>query len=179
MIRQILLFRLNIYLRITTIELILTSFLLCGCSDPKPADPMCRLSEAIQADPPEDAACIIRAANRLLVLTLDGDGKYTLPGGHTEQQQSAQCTAHYRTWMQTGFNVEVKQYLGSNAQGMRYYQCNLSDDFGADINQFPVPDWAPLQISRIDLIDPFAIEEKQWQKENQLTTIRDMFNQIK
>lgn len=178
MIRQILRFRLNIYLKITTIELIVLSFLLSSCSDPKPADPMCRLGEAIQADPPDDAACIIRIDDRLLVLALETDGKYTLPGGYSMLQQSAQCTAHHHTWMQTGFNVEVKQYLGSNAQGMRYYQCNLAADITGELDHFQVPDWAPLKINKIVIIDPFAIEERQWHRDNQLTAIRGMFNQV-
>lgn len=178
MIRQILRFRLNIYLKLTTFELILTSFLLCACSDQKPADPMCRLEESIQADPPDAAACVIRVGDRLLVLTLEPDRKYTLPGGYALQQQSAQCTAHHHTWMQTGFNVEVKQYLGSNAQGMRHYQCDLADDFSGELEHFPVPDWAPLKLNEIITIDPFAIEERQWHRENQLITIRSMFNQV-
>jgi hypothetical protein len=140
---------------------------------------MCRLAQTIATDPPGDAACLIRVDDRLLVLNLESDGKYTLPGGHSQLQQSAQCTAHHRTWMQTGFNVEVSQYLGSNTQGMRYYQCNLAGDFNGEISHFPVPDWAPLQISRIEFIDPFAIEEKKWHEEKQLTTIRAMFNQVK
>lgn len=140
---------------------------------------MCRLAETLQADPPDDGACLIRVENRLLVISLEADGKYVLPGGYSQPQQSAQCTAHHHTWMQTGFNVEVRQYLGTNAQGKHFYQCNLAGDFSGELTHFPVPDWAPLQISRIEFIDPFAIDERQWHGGNELTVIRGMFNKVK
>ncbi|GAC15404.1 hypothetical protein GLIP_2783 [Aliiglaciecola lipolytica E3] len=101
-----------------------------------------------------------------------------MPGGTSDTVESAKCTAHRETWEETGFNVEVGQWLGTNQNGMRFYECKLAGNFSADMTEFPVPDWAQVEVSTIQLVDPFATEANQWRFPQQMTAIREMFNRV-
>ncbi|GAA0855325.1 hypothetical protein GCM10009114_13980 [Aliiglaciecola litoralis] len=105
-------------------------------------------------------------------------GKYDVPGGTSNGSESAQCTAHRETWEETGFNVEVGEWLGQNDQGMQYYACKLAGDFDGTITEFSPPPWSSMEVSAITLIDPFAISGKQWRFEDRLIHLRDMFNRV-
>lgn len=93
--------------------------------------------------------------------------------------ESAQCAAHRHTWKTTGFNVEVGKYLGSDETDTQYYQCTPAGNFTGELQTFPVPEWASSKVSNIQLIDPFATQNNDWQGENRMVRVRDMFNQIK
>jgi hypothetical protein len=99
-----------------------------------------------------------------------------LPFGVIRHDESAQCAAHRHTWQTTGFNVEVGKYLGSDETNTQYYQCTLAGNFTGKLQTFPVPSWARSKVSSIQLIDPFAIQNRNWQGKNRLERLRDMFN---
>lgn len=147
-----------------------------------PSTPFCRVKSDIQlpvsAKMPANAACIIRLDGKLLTITHRLSGKYDVPGGTSDHTETPQCTAHRETWEETGFNVEVGEQLGLNKNGMQYYSCILSGNFSGELQTFPVPEWSKSEVESIQLIDPFAIKDKQWRFENRLVQLRRMFNQV-
>ncbi|WP_188689026.1 NUDIX hydrolase [Bowmanella pacifica] len=152
-------------------------FFLLACSSEPPADPMCRVKEQTKEATPGNAACLIKIDKWLLTIGHRHSGKLDLPGGLSNGDESAQCTAHRETWEETGFNVEVGAFLGSNEAGFRFYACQLHGDFGSDIKEFPVPQWSRLEVSSIQLTDPFEIQSHDWRYEDELLQIRALFNQ--
>ncbi len=163
--------RLAVYLSISV-------FGLTGCSEPAPSDPACRVKEHTFPSKISNAACIIRLDGQLLSVTHRLSNKFDLPGGTSDGSESAQCTAHRETWEETGFNVEVGQWLGENDNGMQYFACKLAGNFDGSLTEFALPNWSNTEISSIQLIDPFAISDKQWRFPDRLIKLRDMFNQV-
>lgn len=162
------------------ISILLISFTsLVSCTSEIPSQPMCRVDQDHYENVSANAACVIRVGKNILALTHRTSGKFDLPGGTSDgEQESAQCTAHRETWEETGFNVEVGQFLGSNANGFRFYACTLDDDFGGEFVSFPVPGWANIEVKTIQLINPFVTTPNEWRFPDQLIKIRGMFNQI-
>ncbi|MDF2180389.1 NUDIX domain-containing protein [Aliiglaciecola sp. CAU 1673] len=101
-----------------------------------------------------------------------------LPSDKVKTGESAQCAAHRATWETTGFNVEVGTFLGADSDGVRVYGCQLQGSFGAEFVEFPVPAWAEDNIQSIKLIDPYEIQFRDWQKEEDLLLIRAYFDQV-
>lgn len=170
-IRHSMLNRLVIYLCISAIGLI-------GCQQEIPSDPACRVKEQEKPKTIANAACIIRLDDQLLTVTHRMTGRFDVPGGTTDMSESSQCTAHREVWEETGFNVEVGEWLATSTQGMRFYSCKLAGHFDGELQTFPVPPWSTTEIDEIQLLDPFAISDKDWRFPNQLPLIRDMFNQV-
>ncbi|GAB2692825.1 hypothetical protein GCM10027170_25740 [Aliiglaciecola aliphaticivorans] len=117
--------------------------------------------------------------DKLVTITQRLSGKLDLPGGTSDTLESAKCTAHRETWEETGFNVEVQQWLGTSNNGMRFYECHLAANFDGSFTEFPVPDWANIEVASIQLVDPFTTEFNQWRYPQELTQIRQMFNKVK
>ena len=139
---------------------------------------MCRVNPEHNEDIVGTAACLIRIQDQLLVILEHTSNKYTLPGGKSIKSESAQCTAHRQTWAKTGFNVLVGEYLATDNNGLRYYECTSGGNFVGQIQSFPVPEWAHANVEAIVLIDPFSSTQDEWLDHGQLILIRDMFNQI-
>jgi hypothetical protein len=125
------------------------------------------------------SACLIRLNNQLLSVQYTHSEKFDVPAGSIRRDESAQCAAHRHTWKTTGFNVEVGRYLGSDEANTQYYRCKLAGNFTGELQTFPVPQWASSKVSNIQLINPFATQNNDWQGENRLVLIRDMFSEVK
>lgn len=164
--------RLVIYLSISAVGLI-------GCSQEPPSDPACRVKEQEKPKTIANAACIIRLDGKLLTVTHRLTGRFDVPGGTSDGIESSQCTAHREVWEETGFNVEVGEWLGSSKHGMRFYGCKLAGQFSGELTTFDLPNWSKAEIDSIQLLDPFSISNKDWRFPNQLPQIREMFNQVK
>ncbi|WP_241264236.1 NUDIX domain-containing protein [Bowmanella dokdonensis] len=154
------------------------SLVLLACTVEPPAQPMCRVNEQAREATPGNAACLIKIDKWLVTIGHRHSGRLDLPGGLSNGDESAQCTAHRETWEETGFNVEVGEYLGRNAEGFRFYQCQLQGNFGKEFMEFPVPEWASSEVSSIQLTDPYEIQLQDWRFEDELLQIRALFNQI-
>lgn len=159
--------------------LTISLFCLNGCQDPELGEPACRVAPETAQPEIADAVCVVRLDDKLLTVTHRLSGKFDLPGGTSNQSETAQCTAHRETWEETGFNVEVGMLLHVNPDGLRYYACQLSGNFDGQLTEFPVPDWARVEVSSIQLIDPFKISNHQWRFNNRLNNLRGMFNKVK
>ncbi|WJG08789.1 NUDIX hydrolase [Aliiglaciecola sp. LCG003] len=163
--------RLVVYLAISTIG-------LTSCGESPPSAPACRVKDQQIPIQPANAACIIRLDGKLLTVTHRLSGKYDVPGGTSDGSESAQCTAHRETWEETGFNVEVVKWLGENENHLHYFACTLAGNFDGSITQFPLPAWSHTEIQNIQLIDPYAITDRQWRFSERLNSLRAMFNQV-
>lgn len=160
------------------IYLAISSFCLTSCSKPVPSGPVCRVDESEFPKQTANAACLIRLGNNLVTVTHRLSGKLDLPGGTSDTIESAKCTAHRETWEETGFNVQVRQWLGTSESGMRFYECHLAGNFDNSLREYPVPDWASLEVVSIQLVDPFVTNNKQWRFPEQITALREMFNKV-
>lgn len=154
---------------------ILSACLLTACTTEAPNAPICRIQEQHLEASEGNAGCIIRVGQRLLTIRHRYSGGLDVPGGTAQEGESAQCTAHRETWEETGFNVEVGEYLGETQLGLRLYSCQMDDDFGGELLQFPVPDWADAEVKSLQLTDPFSTTHKDWRFPDQLVSLREYF----
>ena len=144
-----------------------------------PSPPMCRIDKTYLETVTGSAGCIIRSGKALLTITHRLSHKYAIPGGKSNgETESAQCTAHRKTWEKTGFNVEIGPLLGINEDQFRYYACELDDDFDGEMLTFPTPDWTEDKVESIQLIDPFDTQHFHWRFPDRLILLRDMFNDL-
>ena len=155
---------------------ILMSIFIAACRSESPSDPVCRIDSEQADNISANAKCIVRVDDLLLTITREGSEAYEIPGGISKTGESAQCAAHQGTWQATGFNVEVGQYLGTDKDETRFYECKLNTGFGSELSNYPVPKWLTSDTSQIQLVDPFNTTDKSWAQPEQLVFIRDMFN---
>ncbi len=158
--------------------LVISAIYLIGCSQPAPEAPACRIASEQFDDVSANAACVIRLDSKLLVISHRLSNKFDVPGGTAESEEQAQCVAHRETWEETGFNVEVGGFLGQSQNGMRFYACTLAGNFTGKITQFPVPDWASMEVKGIELVDPYTLHYNQWRFPDELVSMRAMFDQV-
>lgn len=155
---------------------VLLSVLIVACRSESPSEPTCRVADDEVENVLGDAVCLVRVDKFILTINKKGEQKLTLPTGKSDEQESAQCTAHRATWEMTGFNLEVSRFLGVDKYGNRFYHCALDAGFNGEIKEFPVPNWSTKYTSKIRLVDPFVTTDKAWQRPDDLVFIRDMFN---
>ena len=63
------------------------------------------------------AACVIKTQEQVLLIKNKYSDKLDLPKEKRTNTLSAACIAHRGAWTQTGFNVEVNEYLGVTNEG--------------------------------------------------------------
>lgn len=140
-----------------------------------PPPPTCRIAKAFNADYSGPASCLIRVQDKLLVLKHSASGLYDLPFGDPISEESAQCTAHRKTWEGTGFNVEVDQLLGVTQSGVMLFSCNISGGFTSEDGPLSPPNWVSSEIQQIDFINPFDTRHDLWLYPDNLIMYRDGF----
>ena len=129
--------------------------------------------------PPANAGCLIKFEKDIIALTHRVSGKLDVPGGTSDGDESAQCTAHREVWEETGFNVEVRELLGVNENGFHVFHCAFDAGFAdSDITTFPVPSWSAAEVSAIQRVNPYQTEASEWRFPDQLVWVRDMYTQI-
>jgi hypothetical protein len=115
----------------------------------------------------------------LLVIKDRSTGQYDLPFGDPISTESAQCTAHKNTWLQTGFNVEVDQLLGVTQSGIMLFSCALSVGFTSEDGPINPPNWADGDVQQIEFISPFDTRYNVWSQPGNLIMYRDGFVAMK
>ena len=73
---------------------------------------------------PIAAACLIKTKDKVLLVKHRLSGKLDFPGGGLHENETVACTAHRETWEETGFNVEVTQYLSTTPNGLVIFGCD-------------------------------------------------------
>ena len=112
----------------------------------------------------------------LLVLEDKKTGKYHLPQGKRQANESAQCVAHKQTWLNTGFNVQVSTYLGDINPSHSVFYCQTKAGVDQSLMPMQPPAWVNAKVKSIQLVDPFRIQPSQWQQYDELIKVRGMFN---
>lgn len=166
----------SLYLR--AVIIIFSTLLLNTCAKEQIADPMCRIAPMFSPAPAAPAACLIKSATTLLVLSLQNDEGWQLPTGNVNNKKSAQCTAHQAVWQSTGLNVEVGQHLATSSDNLHYYACTLSNGFNTLTPALPVPAWAQRKVVKISFVNPNDTSASQWSTKSDLNLIQALFNKL-
>ena len=159
--------------------LVVSVLTLPACMNEAPPAPVCRVDTDLIDDATGNAGCLIRVNNKLITIGNRKTGALDIPGGTADNGEQAQCTAHRETFEETGFNVEVGKLMGVAENGFRIYQCELSNDLGKDIERFPVPKWAELEVAYIKLTDPFDTLASEWRYPKRYFDTLKWFNEMK
>ncbi|WP_414829767.1 NUDIX hydrolase [Alteromonas sp. H39] len=157
--------------RLSVIFAVLT---IMGCSSDAPAPPMCRTASDYSGNE-ENAACLIRAGDKLLLIRHRLSGKLDMPGGGKQDGESLACAAHRETWEETGVNVLVGEPLGRTPNGMLLFACHEQANVGALPDTFNPPDWADLEVISLHQVNPFELDHDDLRFASDLIPLRDGF----
>ena len=158
--------------------LVVVTIFIFGCSRDIPSDPMCRTNVLYTQTKPSAAACLIKSHVQLIAIKSHDDDAWNVPTHKKQKSTSAQCTAHRAVWKTTGLNVEVGKLVFTAPNQTQYFDCQLTDDFSSQLEQFPVPSWAKHKTSEVSLIDPFDTEHDEWVNSINLINVREAYNQL-
>lgn len=174
-----------ILFRLSAIFAVLTLF---ACSQSTPSSPMCRVSDALSSEnvhaeinaqaSPVGAACLIKTEGKVLLVEHRLSGKLDFPGGGLVESESLACTAHRETWEETGFNVEVKEYLSTTANGLVIFGCHVDAGIEKLPNTFDAPPWAKIEVIRLVKADPFMLDHDALRYADDLIPLRDGYTQF-
>ena len=174
-----------ILFRLSAIFAVLTLF---ACSQSSPNAPVCRVSDTLlsqenQVDENRStaliaAACLIKTNSKVLLVEHRLSGKLDFPGGGLLENESVACTAHRETWEETGFNVEVTQYLSTTPNGLAIFGCDLDAGIEALPDAFDAPPWAKLEIKKLVKADPFTLDHDAMRFADDLIPLRDGYTQF-
>lgn len=117
-----------------------------------------------------NAGCLIVDNSRLLALRLRFGGEWGIPGGATQGEESAQCTAHRETWEETGLDVTVGEHLHRFDNGFSLYRCRI--DSAADPRETKTND--PWEISAVEWIDPSTLNKNDWRFPDQFPVVQQL-----
>lgn len=101
-------------------------FTLAGCVDStKPLPPSC--PTGLNHQPAKSAGCLSVEDGKLLVVQ-GMNNKVSIPGGSSNPQEPAHCTAHRETWEETGLNVTPTQLIRVFDNGFHLFECQADSD---------------------------------------------------
>jgi 8-oxo-dGTP pyrophosphatase MutT (NUDIX family) len=124
------------------------------------------------------AACLVKTNNKVLLVEHRLSGKLDFPGGGVLENESVACTAHRETWEETGFNVEVTQYLSTISNGLAIFGCDLDAGIETLPDAFDAPPWAKLEIKKLVKADPFTLDHDAMRFADDLIPLRDGYTQF-
>lgn len=161
---------------------------LFSCSGSVPSAPVCRVSDELSAkldvllqNSPSvstAAACLIKVNGKVLLIKHRLSNKLDFPGGGQGDNETLACTAHRETWEETGFNVEVSQYLTTTKSGLALFGCALEAGIDELPDAFDAPPWAKVEVKGLVKVDPFSIDEKSMRFADELIPLRDGYTQF-
>lgn len=144
---------------------------------------MCRVSDPLVPEnvhamassrvSPIAAACLIKTGSKVLLVQHRLSGKLDFPGGGLVEDESLACTAHRETWEETGFNVEVKEYLSTTVNGLVIFGCHVDAGIEKLPNTFDAPPWAKIEVIRLVKADPFMLDHDALRFADDLIPLRD------
>ena len=174
-----------ILFRLSAIFAVLTLF---ACSQSTPSSPICRISDALLSRnvhaeinaqaAPVGAACLIKTEGKVLLVKHRLSGKLDFPGGGLSDNESLACTAHRETWEETGFNVEVSEYLSTTSNGLVIFGCNLDAGIEKLPNTFDAPPWSKIEVVELVKADPFMLGHDAMRYADDLIPLRDGYTQF-
>jgi hypothetical protein len=156
-----------------------SSLLIFACSEAPPAEPSCRVNAQHISNHQGAAACILRMSNNMLVTQLHS-GRFDVPTADTNSSndgmlKSAQCLAHQAMWRDTGLNVEVQRVVGAQTDGTWLFACTVNAGFDGTEAPFEAPNWSKANVENVVFLNPFDIEQDNWDEPEHFTAVRDAF----
>jgi 8-oxo-dGTP pyrophosphatase MutT (NUDIX family) len=148
---------------------------LAGCSGERPEQPFCRNSLEQVTPSATPSSCLITDNGNLLVVVNRLSGKFDLPGGRGESDESAACTAHRETFEETGLNVNIVELAGVSHTGLHLFTCIQDAGFHAPDEVPPVPFWGKAEIKSIHWINPYELSLHDWRFPDQFVEVRAAF----
>jgi len=137
--------------------------LLCACSYPEA--PPCRFSGEPAFAP--SAGCFSVIDQRMLVVQ-SLRGKISPPGGNSNSDETAQCTAIRETWEETGLTLMPLRRLATLATGFQLYECQRDANSG----EIDVP--SRLEVRRAFYLHVDEFDQWEWRYPAQ----KDLFRKL-
>lgn len=132
--------------------------------------PSCRVDPAFVEARVGNASCLIQDNGRVLAIKHRFSGRYNLPGGRSEESESAQCTAHRETWEETGIDVIVGRRLTGARRDGGLYECALPP--GIDNAALHIPLRGHIEVEGLEWVDPTEHRPRQWRYRGELRQIQ-------
>lgn len=135
--------------------------------------PKCSVKEGASIEETGNAGCLIRMGKRVLMPRHRPSGTWNLPGGTQEPGETAQCTAHRETWEETGLDTRVGKLIERFENGFYLFECEPKKPLTATHLPLPLPEWSKKEVTEIRLLDPGAIQPKDYRFPKQLRKIKE------
>ncbi|TAP34924.1 DNA mismatch repair protein MutT [Alteromonas sp. KUL42] len=175
----------SFFLHLSAILAVLTLF---ACSPSEPLPPECRTVN-MQDLPPNNvnfpldsefnaAACVIKTQEQVLLIKNKYSDKLDLPKEKRTNTLSAACIAHRGAWTQTGFNVEVNEYLGVTNEGVLLFNCKVDAGLDTLSNSFSPPEWVKQHVLSLEKVSPFLLDHDAMHNADDLIPLRDGYTKL-
>ena len=103
---------------------ILFSLVFLSACSPQSVTPACPYQNKIE--PEGNAGCLVVHQDQLMVVKRRFGDDLDLPGGTSDQGETARCTAFRETFEETGHIVQVGKWLATLGDGYRLYHCTTA-----------------------------------------------------
>lgn len=103
----------------------------------------------------QSAGCMAIYEGKLLVIQ-NTHNKLSIPGGSSENNEPAYCTAHRETWEETGLNLLPTKLVNIRPNGFHIYLCDMHDESGA------ITITNPLEAIDVKWLDRSQFNNYQW-----------------
>ncbi|MDD7805265.1 MAG: NUDIX hydrolase [Endozoicomonas sp. (ex Botrylloides leachii)] len=135
-------------------------FLLTACRQ----SPPCPQQTNPQYAP--SAGCLVLNNKGEVLMVEQVNQQVNVPGGSSDYQESAQCTAHRETWEETGLDISPVQLIKIFNNGFQLYLCQLKG-----INNTINPPMR-LEVRRAFWLNPEHFSHYQWRYSNQQSWLK-------
>ena len=89
---------------------------------------------------PANSGCLITKGDEVMIVTMRRTGKQSLPGGTSEEGETARCTAYRETMEETGIQVTVHDMLAQFSNGFQLYRCEVVSEITAPASPQEISD---------------------------------------
>lgn len=111
-------------IRLWCLSNLLTIVIISGCSSAAAPCPF-----EGEPDSAPSAGCFTVKNDRLLLVQAL-NGKVSLPGGSSDPDEAAQCTAYRETWEETGLRLQPRERVAVFDTGFHLYRCERDGNSG-------------------------------------------------
>lgn len=123
-----------------------------------------------------NAGCLVIIASKILLVRENFTQKISVPGGTSENNEPARCTASRETHEETGLSVQAGKLLQIFNNNFYLYQClPLSDVNSEQPVTILVPDEWRFEVSEVLLYDFSLSDIDQWRFPEQYDPLKNIY----